>query len=67
MAKVGEITVEVRVMDYATAELTRLAWTIQAIDGQWHPSFLRADRLRQPAKSEVEAALVAVEKNRVTP
>jgi hypothetical protein len=62
--KAGDLTIEVRVVDYATAELSRIAWAVQAIDGQWHPRYLRADGLRQPVGSEVEAALVAVERNR---
>ena len=44
----GEITVELRVVDHASAELRRIAWAIQSIDGQWHPSYMRADRLPVP-------------------
>ena len=64
MAKAGAIAIEINVVDKATAELNRIAWTIQSIDGQWHPSYLKADRLHQPVRSEAEAALVTVERNR---
>ena len=61
--KAGAITIEINVVDKAMAELKRIAWTIQSIDGQWHPSYLKADKLYQQVRSEAEAALVTVEKN----
>jgi len=62
--RAGEITVELRLVDHVSKPLRRLSWKFQSWDGQWHPSYLKADGLRQPVKSEVEAALVAVERNR---
>ena len=62
--KAGDVTVTIRVVDEATPVLDRIAWKIMAVDGQWHREMMRADGLRQRAKSEVEAALMAVERNR---
>ena len=47
MASVGEITVELRLVDLVSKPLRRLSWKFQSWDGQWHPSYMKADQLRQ--------------------
>jgi hypothetical protein len=47
VVKTGEITVELKLVDQVSVPLRRLSWKFQSWDGQWHPSYMKADKLRQ--------------------
>ena len=47
MARAGEITVTLKLVDQVSGPLRRLSWKLQSWDGQWHPSYMKADKLRQ--------------------
>ena len=45
--KAAEIMIQLRLVDYVSKPLRRLAWKLQSADGQWHPSYMKADQLYQ--------------------